>query len=487
MPDTISSSVTASRRWPWISSFGPALHRLSGSGTLARCATFSVFALPVALLYGRVPGEVLIITVGLCFLLESATSARWDWLRSPWAVLSLAFWAWMLGCTIWRGNPHAIAESAALIRYYLLAAALEHWVLKDPNNRRYLRYVFAAVAIWIAIEAWQQWLFGTDLFGYARWSNGSLTGPFFRPRAGGTLQVLFLPGLVPPIMMLLSHQRITRRAAGFLLLMAGVITSLLINQDMPALLLLFGLCVAGLLIPRVRVPLLVCMICGAAFLAASAVVAPAVNQRLVMRFYELLRHFPESPYGLLFSHALAMLQAHPWTGLGYDGFRLHCMDPQYLRGSSWLPHANLSFAIHAGWLGGSAAAHVGCSIHPHNYWLQIASSAGFPSVALFLAMAVATLLPVGRRAITQHAPTAVALFAAAFVMFWPIASSTSLFTLPNAGWVFMTLGWALAEGRWFTMEEPGSAAEGSGFTAGTAGASQAWQQDGAGVGRKSRA
>jgi hypothetical protein len=37
---------------------------------------------------------------------------------------------------------------------------------------------------------------------------------------------------------------------------------------------------------------------------------------------------------------------------------------------------------------------------------------------------------------------------AVFVAMWPIASATSLFTVPNAGWVFLMVGWGLAEARW---------------------------------------
>jgi hypothetical protein len=31
------------------------------------------------------------------------------------------------------------------------------------------------------------------------------------------------------------------------------------------------------------------------------------------------------------------------------------------------------------------------------------------------------------------------------IAFWPIASTTGLFTLPNAGWLFLLIGWGLAE------------------------------------------
>jgi hypothetical protein len=51
------------------------------------------------------------------------------------------------------------------------------------------------------------------------------------------------------------------------------------------------------------------------------------------------------------------------------------------------------------------------------------------------------------RAARTGAPMAVALFAAALVQLWPIASTSGFYTLPMAGWLFLILGWGLAEAR----------------------------------------
>jgi hypothetical protein len=42
-------------------------------------------------------------------------------------------------------------------------------------------------------------------------------------------------------------------------------------------------------------------------------------------------------------------------------------------------------------------------------------------------------------------PVQVALFVTLCTALWPIASTTALLTVPNAGWLFLTIGWGLAE------------------------------------------
>ena len=65
-----------------------------------------------------------------------------------------------------------------------------------------------------------------------------------------------------------------------------------------------------------------------------------------------------------------MIQAHPWMGLGWDGYRDNCMQPQHLKGVSWLPVSH-------------PASEIGCTIHPHNDWLLVATNCGLPGTLLF--------------------------------------------------------------------------------------------------------
>jgi len=61
---------------------------------------------------------------------------------------------------------------------------------------------------------------------------------------------------------------------------------------------------------------------------------------------------------------------------------------------------------------------------------------------------VAWLAALGRGLWRQPEPLRVALFAAALMQLWPIASSTGFTSMPVGGWSFLLLGWGLAEARW---------------------------------------
>jgi O-antigen ligase len=196
-----------------------------------------------------------------------------------------------------------------------------------------------------------------------------------------------------------------------------------------------GLCASGLLFRQVRLPVVLTLLVSAGVLAALPVVSPPTFAKLVLRFTDQVGHFWETQYGLIFGRAVTMIQAHPWMGLGWDGYRNFCMDPAYLTGVSWLPIGN-------------PADPLGCSIHPHNYWLQVATSAGLPGLALFVALIGLWLWRLGSGGAGYRGNNRqAALLVILIVMMWPIASATSLFTVPNAGWVFLMAGWGLAEAR----------------------------------------
>ncbi len=399
----------------------------------ARSAVAATLLLPLALLYSRAIGDILVSSIAILFLLDRWARRDWAWTRSAWTRLALLFWLWVMVCTCLAGTAHAIGEGLVSLRLFLFVAALENFVLPDRDRRRQLTRVILAIAAWIVIESWQQYLFGVNIFGVPRSGDGALTGPLFGLRAGPTYVLVFFPAWLPPIMRLLGHSRAVARAGGVLLLIVGVATMVLIGQRMPTLLLVLGLGISGLLLRRFRWPMAGAVLCGALLLAATPIISPPTYAKLVLHFYQQMQHFWASQYGLLFVRAAVMLQAHPWIGLGFDGFRDNCDNPgYYFRSIAWL-------GLH------DTGDSLGCSIHPHNYWLQIATSAGLPGLLLFGALVAVWLRGIGRGLLAAGDPLRVALFVTVCVEFWPIASTTSLFTLPNAGWTFLMIGWGLAE------------------------------------------
>ena len=408
---------------PW-TRFAPREAALKGG------AVAMTLLLPLFLFYGRAVADALLSGVALLFLARCLLAGAWGWTRRPWVWLAAAFWLLTLAASLAEGSTHSALEALVLVRLPLFCAALESWVLEGARERRWLGWVATALALWIVLECWQQHLFGTNVLGDPRWSDGALTGPFTKPRAGGVLLMLAFPGLVAPVLTLLGRGRV---ALGLALLLLAVLTMILIGQRMPSLLLLLGLAATALIVPRFRRPALVAGAVATVALVALPMVSAPTYAKLVVKFTQQMAHFATSPYGQLYVRAAVMTAAHPWLGLGFDGFRDHCPEPAYF-------HALPALGIPDAGNGGAAA----CNLHPHNYYLQAATSAGVPGLLLFAGLVALWLRRMARALAPRGDPQQAMLLVAACVVFWPAASTSSLFTLDTAGWVFLLTGWGLA-------------------------------------------
>ena len=412
---------------------------LSGGGSTANrwllaAATWCVLLLPLALMYARAIGDGVLSVIALLFLIRSVAIRSWGWLQAPWTRLMLVFWVWLMFCTWLMGAPHTLVQAAASVRFFVFVAALETWVLSCPVTQRRLWWVVLGSTVWILIECWQQYIFGTNEIGWPRFGDGALTGPFRGPTAGGTYLLLFFPAFLPICFTLLQRGKLIDKFAVALVLTFAAATMILIGQRMPALLMALGLIVSGLLFRQVRLPVILAVLVSVAVLALLPVISPPVFEKLVVHFTEQMWHFWGTPYGLIFGRAVSMIQAHPWVGLGWDGFRNNCMNPSYLVGLVWLPVSDPTSPL-------------GCNIHPHNDWLLIATDAGIVGVGLFAALVVLWLKRIGGVIGAPASGRRAGLLVIIFVTMWPIASATSLFTVPNAGWIFLMIGWGLAEAR----------------------------------------
>jgi O-antigen ligase len=397
---------------------------------LDRAGAVCVLLLPPALLHARGVADIFISVTAFLFLVRSVLTGEWAWTRQAWVRVALGLWAWLVLCSAHDGRGPAVLQALASLRMFLFAAALQAWVLREEATRRRLWWVVAAMAAWIVLESWQQMLLGRNLMGYPRWGDGALTGPFQKPHAGHAyLETMFI-ALLPVAVPLLDRPRLLPRLGGVVLLIFAAATMVLIGQRMPTLLMVLDLLAAALLLPRLRTPVLVALALGAALLAATPIVSPPTYAKLVVKFSQQMSHFLQSDYGLLYVRAMFMTETHPWFGLGFDGFRAYCADPAYFHGVAWL-------GISDGQSGGLD----GCNIHPHNYFLEFATTSGLPGLALFAALAVLWLARLFPR---QPDPLRVALFATALTALWPLAATNAFFVADTAGWTFLTIGWGLA-------------------------------------------
>jgi hypothetical protein len=407
--------------------------RMQLDGAASLIGEAACLALPLALLHARAVAEILIGTIDVMFLAhawvardDAAFGRRFTWAAMVW-------WVWLVICST-AGSGLLLGILA--IRLPLLAVALGDWLLVQrgaERRRRWLWIVLAAGLAWVAAESWQQYLTGTNLFGQQRWLDGALTGPFNKPRAGPAFILLLFPVVIPAVSALLAGSR-GRQAGGLALTVLAVLTLVLIGQRMPVMLMGLGLCTTALLLPRLRVAVLASGALGGALLAALPVVSPETYAKLVVRFTDQMQHFATSDYGLIFVRAIAVMQLHPWIGLGFDGFRRGCRSIWAMHGIDWLgiPTSNYN--------GGFAA----CNLHPHNYYLEAADNAGLPGLLLFVIMVAAALVRLAQGLALRPQGLRVGLFVGALVALWPVASTSAFTSMPNGGWVFLLLGFGFA-------------------------------------------
>ncbi len=429
--------------WPW----------------LDRLALVATLACPILLLHGRGAAEALIGLVAASFLLASAGLGDWSWLRRRWVRIALAWWLWLVVCSsplvggLGEGGSASLLQALVQVRLLLFTAALEHRVLRAAWARRVLAWLIALAATYIALQCVLQIVFGRNLFGVPRYSDGALTGPYDHPRAGPPFSRLLFPTLLPAVAWLRARGR---RLAAAALALAAVALMVEIGQRMPLLLTGLGLLVTALMLPRLRLLVLSLFAAAALLVPATRLAAPGAYHHLVIRFSEQMAHFETSDYGLLATRALRIAAANPWTGRGYDGFRTGCPDPRYF---GRLDLSNLGAPPPAASAtdppvsldrqGGGAYI---CLQHPHNHYLQAVTDAGLPGLALFCLMVLAWLAALGRGLwrrsrrdrLTPHGALRVGLFVAALLQEWPIASTSSFSSMPLSGWFFLLLGLGLA-------------------------------------------
>ena len=392
--------------------------------------------LPFFQLRGRAIADLSILFIAISFLLYCTFEKHYRCLLHGWFPCALGLWGVIVVSSILNGSTHAVLEAIALLRYFVFVKALEEWLLDSAQKQHLLGLSVTLAGVWIICQCWEQYLLGVNLWGYPRWQDGALTGPFFQPRAGPPLAIIMFPGLMIYPMRMVQKKELARKLAGLALMSFLLLTMVMIGQRMPALLVFFGFFLCAMLVKTTRVTVLLATLSGVVALGLLPFISPPSYNKLILRFFEQLGHFSQSPYGQLYMRALNMVHAHPLLGLGYNGFRIHCGETAYLYG---IPQFTSMIA------GQDIGA--GCTIHPHNTYLEIATTAGLSGLFLFVWMVLLWLKKLLQAALAGRDLMQAMLFITACMLFWPLASTSSLFTERTAGWVFLMVGWGLARAR----------------------------------------
>lgn len=401
---------------------------------LDRTALVSTFLTPLLLMHAHGFAEISFALTGLCFLLRSHATGEWGWLKTPWVVLSLVWWGWMVVCSLpipslglGENLGHGLVQGLLAIRFPLFAAALAFGVLRDAGPRRWMFGTIAACTVYVSVHLVFQFVFGVNLYGVpAAWGT-LLTGPFGSARAAP-----LMARILPPVIIPFAARYLDRRFLPYVISMGGIAVVVIVGQRIPVAIMIGTLAVAALLIRRMRPVASAAFLLIALLIPSFALISPKTYEHMVIRTQTMAEGFAVGYYGEMYNRAFEIGRQNSWTGLGFDGFRLGCPKPRYFR-----PSFDGTVAD-----GGGAEI---CWVHPHNFYFQALVDGGLPGLALFCAFGIACLIPLGRGLWRNPDPMRVGLFATMLAQIFPVQSTPSFWSMPMGGWFYLLLGWAMAE------------------------------------------
>ena len=401
---------------------------------LDRTALIATLLTPLLLMHAHGFAEVSLALAAICFVLRSAATGDWAWAKTPWVALSLVWWGWMVlgslpipSLGLGENQGHGLVQGLLAIRFPLFAAALAFGVLRDPAPRRWMFATIAISAAYVSVHLVFQFVFGVNLYGQPKAWDTLLTGPFGTARAAP-----LMARILPPVLIPFAARYLDRRFLPYVILMGGLAVVAIIGQRIPVVIMIGTLAVASLLIRRMRPVALAALVATALLIPSFALISPKTYQHMVVRTQTMAEGFAVGYYGEMYNRAFEIGHQNPWTGLGFDGFRLGCLEPRYFRPSFDGTVAN----------GGGADI---CWVHPHNFYFQALVDGGVPGLALFCAFGLACLIPLGRGLWRNPDPMRVGLFAVMLAQIFPVQSTPSFWSMPMGGWFFLLLGWAMAE------------------------------------------
>ena len=385
-------------------------------------AQWLVIAMPVLLFCGKVTSDIVMSVIAALFLVHSSLYGNFLWLRDRWMQVALTLTGYMCLRAIITENPtwFNLGYAFTWVRFPVAGAALAYWLLPDQKVRRNLLIGLTAALVFILADCMLQFFTGTDLFGHKPFPCQGLqrlTGPFSNPRPGITLVWLIFP-------VLLGWGMKRSPSWATLISAATLVIVFLTGERMALLLLLMGVGILMVALPRYRVMLVVG--CQAALLILHLLVQerPEVETRQVKATHAAVVGFSQTSYGLTALSAARIFTHNPVFGSGVMSFRTECPKPEY------------------GPINDPQQLQSRCPLHPHNLYLAWLSEYGLVGFTLYFLMAGFWLLDLFRVwRFWIKVPLVMGLVVTLFIRLWPISVGTSHFSAWSAVPFWLLMGW----------------------------------------------
>ena len=395
---------------------------------LDRLGSWLLFAMPILFVVGRAPADIAVSLIGLLFLIRSALGLGWQWLKTPWLLMALAFWAYLQWVSLFALSPEdSFGRALPFIRFLLFAAALQHWLLTEPRAVRIFLKSLACVVAFVLIDCLYQYQFGQDIFGKTAEGLFRLSGPFNNDVVGTFLAKVSLPLIGWWFAWSAERGHLSWSVGGIIALMIGLMI-LLTGERTAFVSYGMGLFFLVLMVRSVRWPLLLIGFIGMIGVGGLVMQDDDLQERFVGHTSSDFQDFWNNRYGIIFVRAIEAWEEAPVTGVGLKNFRLTCETGNFDHKGpieSW------------------------CFNHAHNPYLELLSETGLLGLLMFLGVMALVLkeIAAGWRPRRPEFPLIAGASASLLLFLWPVMVSKSLFSNWNAMLLWLAIGLALAIAR----------------------------------------
>lgn len=394
-----------------------------------RCGLVMLLAMPLMMFLGIAICDIAIVTIAVLFVVRSALLRDFSWLNTKWVQVGLVLWVYLIMISFYAlmSSHLSLKQAVPFGRYLIFAAALQYWLLKSEDYRRYLVYALGAAVLFISIDVIYTFFTGLSILGkssvqYGHYNNitwiwerkfSRIVGLNGKMNNGIMLAWSSMPVIVCLLMAMVKHKTVWRT----LLAAAAVITIcmavFMTGERMALLELTLGLLLAFCFIKPLR--LLMLIVGGITMLAAILLLThnPALWDRNVSQIHRAVFGFWNNDYGRITRASFAIFSDHPLFGVGLKQYFLISKSPHYM-------HFN---AINS---------------HVQNVYLEFLTGTGAIGCLLFAGLLYFWLKQFWqRRAVIKAAPILIAVLIAFVLRIWPFASTTSFFF----AWGAITFWW----------------------------------------------
>ena len=138
------------------------------------------YLLPLLLIFSRSLADITIVLISILFLYHSHKNIGWEWIKEKWFIFALIFsvYCMTINSALSVNPTESLAYSIFFIRWPIFAMALAYWILNDINSFKRFLLSMTFVLMFIIFDTWWQFSFGSDIFGFEKFSEIRLTGPF---------------------------------------------------------------------------------------------------------------------------------------------------------------------------------------------------------------------------------------------------------------------------------------------------------------------